>query len=39
MPFDIQLKGFIIGVLFAWFVIPWLQSMLAQMKSPRPTAA
>ena len=28
LMFGIQLKGFIIGLLVAYFVIPWVQRML-----------
>lgn len=28
MPFGIDLKSLIVGVLLAWFVIPWIQSKL-----------
>jgi antibiotic biosynthesis monooxygenase (ABM) superfamily enzyme len=29
MPFGIQIKGFIIGLVFAYFVIPWVQRFFA----------
>jgi antibiotic biosynthesis monooxygenase (ABM) superfamily enzyme len=28
MPFGIQLKGFIIGLLMAYLVIPWVQRLI-----------
>ena len=28
-PFGIQVKGFLIGLIFAYFVIPWLQNLFA----------
>jgi len=31
MPFGIQLKGFIIGVVFALFVWPWIMGMFTRM--------
>jgi hypothetical protein len=27
MPFGIQTKGFVVGILVAWFLIPWLMGM------------
>lgn len=29
MPFGLQLKSLIVGILIAYFVIPWVQQMLA----------
>jgi len=28
MPFGIQIKGFIIGLLMAYLVIPWVQRLI-----------
>lgn len=30
MPFGIQLKGFVIGFLFAYFVLPYIMGMFAR---------
>lgn len=30
MPFGIQLKGFIVGALFAMFVWPWIMGMFTK---------
>jgi len=32
-PFGIQIKGFIIGLLAAYFVIPWVQRFIASRSS------
>lgn len=37
MPFGIQLKGVIVGILIAYFLIPWLQGMLLNRGAPRST--
>ena len=37
MPFGLQLKSLIIGILIAYFVIPWIQGMLAP-RQPAPAA-
>lgn len=29
MPFGLQLKGVIVGLLMAWFLIPWIQGLMA----------
>lgn len=33
MPFNIQLKGFLIGVAFALFVWPWITGLLSRGKT------
>lgn len=38
LPFGVQLKGFIVGVLFAMFVVPWIQSLLARNRPAAATA-
>jgi antibiotic biosynthesis monooxygenase (ABM) superfamily enzyme len=38
MPFGLQLKSLILGILIAWFVIPWIQGMLAP-KAPATSQA
>ena len=39
MPFGLQLKSLIVGILLAWFVIPWIQGMLvARRPAPAATA-
>lgn len=37
LMFGIQIKGFIIGLLVAYFVIPWTQRMLLS-RSARPAS-
>jgi len=37
MPFGIQLKGFIIGLLMAYLVIPWVQRFIASRSSAAPS--
>lgn len=37
MPFGIQIRGFIVGLLMAYFVIPWAQRMIVSRTS-RTTA-
>lgn len=34
MPFGLDLKSLIVGALLAWFVIPWIQSMIAGGRQP-----
>ena len=29
MPFGLDLKSLIVGILLAWFVIPWIQGLFA----------
>ena len=36
MPFNIQMKGFIVGIIFAMFVLPYLQVMLSGITSRAP---
>lgn len=39
LPFGIQLKGLIIGLLLAYFVVPWVQAALSsRMSRGTPTA-
>jgi antibiotic biosynthesis monooxygenase (ABM) superfamily enzyme len=38
MPFGLDLKSLIVGILLAWFVIPWVQGMIAP-RAPAATAA
>lgn len=33
LPFGIQLKGFAIGLIFAYLVIPWAQRMILSRTS------
>lgn len=28
MPFGLQLKSILVGLLLAWFLIPWLQTLM-----------
>ena len=35
LPFGIQLKGFIIGIIFAYLVVPFLQAQLSGLSSRR----
>lgn len=37
MPFGLQIKSLIVGILLAWFVIPWVQGLFAP-RSPVPAA-
>lgn len=39
MPFGIDLKSFIIGIVFAWFVIPWITSMMGRGSASRQAPA
>ena len=34
LPFGLQLKGVIVGILLAYFVIPWVQSFLMRGRGP-----
>ena len=36
MPFGLQLKSVLVGILLAWFIIPWIQGLIA---SRRPAPA
>lgn len=33
MPFGLDLKSLVLGVLLAWFVIPWIQSKFYASRS------
>lgn len=35
LPFGLQTKGVIVGILLAYFVIPWIQAMLMRSGAPR----
>jgi antibiotic biosynthesis monooxygenase (ABM) superfamily enzyme len=37
LPFGIQIKGFIIGLLMAYLVIPWVQRMIASRSAAAPS--
>lgn len=37
MPFGLDFKSIVVGVLIAWFVIPWIQSMF--VKTTKNTSA
>jgi antibiotic biosynthesis monooxygenase (ABM) superfamily enzyme len=41
MPFGLDIKSLIVGVLFAWFVIPWVTGMMNRGSASRsaPTTA
>lgn len=34
MPFGLDLKSVIVGILLAYFVIPWIQSFFLKVTSP-----
>ena len=38
LPFGVQLKGFILGLLVAYLVVPWVQRMMVSRSSSAPTA-
>lgn len=38
LPFGIQLKGFIIGLLVAYLVIPWVQRFIVSRTSSAPAS-
>lgn len=38
MPFGLDLKSFVLGILIAWFVIPYLTAMFAKQSKPRAVA-
>lgn len=38
MPFGLQLKSLIVGIILAWFIIPWLQAMVTKNRTPAPSA-
>jgi antibiotic biosynthesis monooxygenase (ABM) superfamily enzyme len=35
-PFGVQIKGFIVGLLMAYLVIPWVQRFIASRSSAAP---
>jgi len=35
MPFGIQLKGVIVGILIAYFLIPWVQGLWLSRTAPK----
>lgn len=37
MPFGLDLKSIIVGILIAMFVIPWVTGMLNRPKAAKPT--
>lgn len=37
LPFGLQLKSLLVGLVLAWFVIPWVQGLMAP-KAPVATA-
>ncbi len=38
MPFGLDLKSLIVGILLAYFVIPWIMSMTMRNRQPAPAA-
>ena len=36
MPFGLQTKSLIVGILLAWFVIPYFQALLSRRSAPAP---
>lgn len=38
MPFGLDLKSLIVGILLAYFVIPWIQSLVMRTRQPAVTA-
>lgn len=34
MPFGLHLWSILVGILLAWFVIPWIQGMFYRSQSP-----
>jgi hypothetical protein len=38
MPFGLDLKSIIVGVLFAMFVWPWVIGLLNKNKTPQPAS-
>jgi len=38
MPFGLDLKSVVLGIILAWFIIPWVQRMIMSRKSPAPAA-
>jgi antibiotic biosynthesis monooxygenase (ABM) superfamily enzyme len=39
MPFGLDLKSLIVGILLAYFVIPWIQGMILNRRQPVAAAA
>lgn len=37
MPFGLDPKSIIVGILLAWFVIPWIQGLLARGRGTATT--
>jgi antibiotic biosynthesis monooxygenase (ABM) superfamily enzyme len=37
--FGLDIKSLIVGVLLAWFVIPWIQRMIASRSAGKATTA
>jgi len=38
MPFGLDLKSIIAGILLAYFVIPWLQALIMRNRQPAVTS-
>lgn len=38
MPFGLDFKSIVVGVLIAWFVIPWIQSMFVKTTTKNTSA-
>lgn len=38
MPFGLQMKSVLVGILLAWFVIPWVQGLLSSRGPAAPAA-
>jgi len=36
MPFGLDLKSIIVGMLLVWFVVPWVTGMLNKPKTAAP---
>lgn len=34
MPFGLDLKSLIVGILLAWFVVPWVQALVVRNRTP-----
>lgn len=37
MPFGLDLKSVIVGILLAWFLVPWVMSLLAGRRPAKAT--
>lgn len=35
LPFGLQVKGFVVGLLFAYFVLPWILGFINRSRSSR----